>query len=264
MGSPCRPARVNYRRRRRNVSCPVEAIGGGLFRWCNDQVRKSAGLRITSGAAQSSAVRESTAPLWKIRLVKTALVVGGLFLVLWPAWLPDDIAYGTRAVTEDSVVEGLQWVLLLFSATFWWAASYSRPVTGPLYRFMAVGCLAGAFGEADRLWYDLTGVNVDWIFVILGGYALRLLLKNKKAVGAFVEEVTVGPAAGFLVSAFLMIYVLARALGAPLFWKATLGPRYDHAIPDTVQGYLELVACYLILVGTLGICGGPRKEEELP
>ena len=228
--------------------------------------RKKGGLGLANQArgGKLSAVPASAPALWKIRLLKTALVVGGLFLVLWPAWLPDNSVTGTRAVTEDSVVEGLQWVLLLAAAAFWWATSYSTGKTGPFYRLMAVGSLAGAFGEADRLWYELTSIRVDWVFLILGAYGAHLLIKNKAVFGTFIEEISAGPAAGFLASAFLMIYVLARALGSPVFWQATLGPRYHNSIPDTVQGYLELVACYLILIGTLGICGGPKREVDLP
>lgn len=198
-----------------------------------------------------------TSASWKKRLLILVLIILGSIAILFPAWIPED----ARVVTEDSAVEGLQWVLLLTAAAFWLGAARSAFKTGPFYRIMAALCLAGAFGEGDRLFEELFHIQVDYIFAVLALYVVVSFHRNRRRFPLFFTEITSQAAAGFFASALMMIYVLARALGSPLLWQATLGKRYHRDIPDTVQGYVELLACYLLLIGTLGICLRPRKHD---
>ena len=178
-------------------------------------------------------------------------------MILFPAWLPDH----PRLPTEESAVEGLQVALLLVAAAFWYGAARSARRTAPFYKIMAAASLAGAFGEGEAFFESSTRIPVEYIFGALGLYALILFLKNSKALGDFITEMTSHPAAGFIASAFMMIYVMGNFLGTPVLWKATLGEAYHPDIPDTVQGYLELLACYLLLLGTLNMCLSPRKDD---
>jgi len=194
---------------------------------------------------------------WKHRLLTTFLVVLGSILILFPAWLPDH----PRLPTEESTVEALQMALLFICAAFWIGASRSAGETGPFYQIMGLCALAGAFGEGDSLFEEMTNIPIAYVFGLLSLFTLILFVKHRKKFGPFIEELTSPPAAGFIASAFMMIYVLARFLGTPILWEAALGSAYHRDIPDTVQGYLELLACYLLLIGTLGLCLSTRKHD---
>ena len=68
--------------------------------------------------------------------------------------------------------------------------------------------------------------------------------------------------AGFIAAALLIIYVFNRVIGSRAFWKATLGADFSPAIPRTCKGYLELLACYLIFIGTLGLSITLARRRE--
>jgi hypothetical protein len=54
-------------------------------------------------------------------------------------------------------------------------------------------------------------------------------------------------------AALLILYVFNRVVGSRRFWRASLGDgAFSPEIPDICKGYLELLACYLIFVGTIG------------
>jgi len=194
---------------------------------------------------------------WKHRLLTTILVVAGSIAIFFPAWLPDSPALPT----EDGIVELLQLALLLAGAAFWFGASRPAGDIGPFYQVMGAIALASAIGESDGLIESSTGIKVEILYIPLGIFALLKIQRNRQHFGDFVQEFTSHPAAGFFGSAFMLIYVLARFLGAPFLWKATLGENYHPDIPTTVEGYLELLACYLLLVGTIGLCLAPRAHD---
>ena len=194
---------------------------------------------------------------WKQRLVTTALVVAGSIAIFFPAWLPDSPVLPT----EDGIVELLQLALLLAGAAFWFGASRPAGEIGAFYQVMGAIAIASAIGESDGLIESTTGIKVEILYVPLGLFAIFKIHKNRQHFGDFVHEFTSHPAAGFFGSAFMLIYVLARFLGAPYLWKATLGANYHPDIPQTVEGYLELLACYLLLVGTIGLCLAPRAHD---
>ncbi|MDC0188036.1 hypothetical protein OAJ05_02385, partial [Verrucomicrobia bacterium] len=84
---------------------------------------------------------------------------------------------------------------------------------------------------------------------------------HRKHLGAFINEFVSRPAAGFFASAFMLIFVLARFLGTSLLWKASLGENYHPDVPQTVEAYLELLASYLLLIGTIGLCLATRSHD---
>ncbi|MDA7506152.1 hypothetical protein N9A89_00220 [Akkermansiaceae bacterium] len=194
---------------------------------------------------------------WKARLVTAFLVILGSILILFPAWLPNH----PRLPTEESAVEALQIILLLASAAFWFGSSRSAGETGPFYKIMGAGGIAAALGEIDGLARSISNLPSWAIFVLPAIYILVLFFKNRRIFPAFYTEFSTHPAAGFFASAFIMIYVLARFLGTPLLWKAALEANYHPDIPETVQGYLELLACYLLFVGSIGLCLRDRKHD---
>lgn len=196
--------------------------------------------------------------IWKRRIIIALLIAAGSILILFPAWLPEH----TTLPTEESAVEGLQVFLLLIAAAFWFGAAKAAGRIGPFYKLMGLGGIAAALGETEGMAQAYLPFPFHYIFIPAAIYAAILFFKNQKYFPRFYSEFTAHPAAGFFASALIMIYVLARFLGTSVLWKATLDGNYHPDIPRTVEGYLELLACYLLLVGTIGLC--IREKEEDP
>ena len=194
---------------------------------------------------------------WKQPLVSTALVLAGCFAIFFPAWLPDK----PNLPTEEGIVEGLQLILLLATSAFWFGAARPAGKVGPFYQITGAITLGSALGEGDDLIEKTTHFAVEWFFIPLGIFALILFKNHKQHLRAFIGEIFSRPAAGFFASAFMLIFVLARFLGTSLLWKASLGENYHSDIPQTVEAYLELLASYLLLIGTMGLCLAPRSHD---
>lgn len=190
-------------------------------------------------------------------LLSTALVVAGSFAIFFPAWLPENPALPT----EEGIVEGLQLILLLATSAFWFGAALPAGQVGPFYQILGAVCLGSALGEADTLIERTTIIAVEWFYIPLGIFALLKFRKHRRHLGEFIDEFVSRPAAGFFASAFMLIFVLARFLGTPVLWKASLGDNYHRDVPTTVEAYLELLACYLLLIGTIGLCLAPRSHD---
>ena len=184
-------------------------------------------------------------------------MLAGSFAIFFPAWLPESPALPT----EEGIVEGLQFVLLLATSAFWFGAARTAAQIGPFYQIMGAISLGSALGEADTLIERTTIIAVEWFFIPLGLFALLKFQKHRRYFGEFLNEFVSRPAAGFFASAFMLIFVLARFLGTPVLWKASLGDNYHRDIPVVVEAYLELLACYLLLIGTIGLCLAPRSHD---
>jgi len=52
-------------------------------------------------------------------------------------------------------------------------------------------------------------------------------------------------------------------IGAPPFWQAALGDAFSPEIPRICKSYLELLACYFVFVGSLGLAITLGRREEL-
>lgn len=190
-------------------------------------------------------------------LISAALVVAGSFAIFFPAWLPETPALPT----EEGIVEGLQFVLFLATSAFWLGAARLAGEIGPFYQITGLICLGSALGEADALIEKTTHFPVEWFYIPLGLVAAIKFHKHRRAFSLFLNEVFSRPAAGFFASAFMLIFVLARFLGTSLLWKASLGDNYHSDVPVTVEAYLELLACYLLFIGTIGLCIAPRAHD---
>ncbi|MGJ8695526.1 MAG: hypothetical protein ACSHYF_04360 [Verrucomicrobiaceae bacterium] len=194
---------------------------------------------------------------WKRRIIIAALIIAGSIFVLFPAWLPNH----PTLPNEESAVEGMQVILLLASAAFWFGAAKSAGRVAPFYRVMGFGGIAAAVGEADALAESILHIPSKLLVIPAGIIVLVMIFRARKQFPRFYLEFSTHPAAGFFASAFIMIYVLARFLGTPYLWSATLGVHYHPDIPRTVESYLELLACYLLFVGTIGLCLRERSHD---
>ncbi len=177
--------------------------------------------------------------------------------ILFPAWLPDSPVLPA----EDGIVESLQVILLVATGAFWFGAARTALHLGPFYQIFGTLAIASAIGESQDSIQQTLNIHFSFLYIPLIIFALIKFFAHKKHLGAFIARLTSHPAAGFFASAFIMIYVLARFLGTSLLWKASLGDNYHSDIPLTVSAYLELLACYFLLIGTIGLCLTPQPHD---
>jgi hypothetical protein len=51
-------------------------------------------------------------------------------------------------------------------------------------------------------------------------------------------------------------------IGGPRFWQAALGKAYAPEIPMICKSYLELLACYFLFIGAIGLALTLARRPE--
>ena len=197
---------------------------------------------------------------WQGGLLKALLIAGGAVAILLPAWLPNQPA----APLSSGTVEFLQALLLAAAAAVMFGAQSHTGAYRPVARMLALGLVAALIGELEDFLSQFLGVRfpeVPVIAVVLLA-ALITALRHKRVVMHFFSTVGRHAGSGFIAAALLIIYVFNRIMGRPKFWQATLGDAYTPEVPKICSGYLELLACYLIFVGTLGFAISMTRRPE--
>lgn len=133
-------------------------------------------------------------------------------------------------------------------------------------RVLALGLAAALVGELEDFVSGILKWPFPdvWIIGVLIAAGLITVVRHRGVMIRFFETIGHHAGTGFIAAALLIIYVFNRIIGAPLFWEVSLGEAYSPEIPRICKSYLELLACYFIFVGTLGlaITLGRRKELE--
>jgi hypothetical protein len=189
-------------------------------------------------------------PSWKRMLVRAIMICAGSVAILLPAWLPNR----PSAPLESGTVELLQAALLTAAtAVMLGALSHAGPYR-PVCRMLAFALMAAVVGELE----DFISGILKWKFPeewLIGALLLAALvtgLRHRRITVRFFGTLGNHASSGLIGSAMLILYVFNRVVGSKRFWKAALGPAFSPEIPDICKGYLELLACYLIFVGTIG------------
>ena len=202
---------------------------------------------------------EKDRPNWVGTIVSTALVGLGSILVLFPAWLPRASTSGVDI--EDSAVELLQIALLLLSMAILLAAAAHAGRFRPIYQALAIGCLAAAIGESPWL-DDFLPFSQEWFLLPTLGSIFFLFVKNPRETLRFVGLSARQPASGFIAAAIIISYVFAEFFGSRHFWEASLEGEVPPGLPKICSAYLELLACYFILVGVIGFTLPLRRGRD--
>jgi hypothetical protein len=92
-----------------------------------------------------------------------------------------------------------------------------------------------------------------WVVALILLVALGITLRHRRVMVHFLATLGNHAGSGLIASALLIIYVFNRVIGGTAFWKATLGAAFTPEIPKICKSYLELLACYLIFIGALGL-----------
>lgn len=197
---------------------------------------------------------------WKKTLLRGLLICAGSVTILLPAWLPNR----PGAPLQRGTVELLQAGLLAASTVVMIGALAHAGSKRAVCRVMAFGLAAALVGELE----DFISGMMNWPFPdawVIGGLlfaALVTALRHKGVMLRFFETLGHHAGAGFIGAALLIIYVFNRVIATPQFWKASLGDAFSPEIPRICNSYLELLACYLIFVGSLGLAITIGRREE--
>jgi len=197
---------------------------------------------------------------WRGNLLKALLIAGGAIAILLPAWLPNK----PSAPLSSGTVELLQAVLLAAAAAVMFGAQSHTGMYRPVARMLGLGFVAALIGEMEDFLSEFLGIRFPEgpVIAVVLLVALVTALKHKRVVVHFFSTVGRHAGSGFIAAALLIIYVFNRIMGRPKFWQATLGDAFSPEVPQICSAYLELLACYLIFVGSLGFAISMTRRSE--
>jgi hypothetical protein len=190
------------------------------------------------------------------------MICAGSVAILLPAWLPNR----PNVPIERGTVELLQAFLLAAAAVVVFGAASHAGFYRPVCRVLGLGLIAAFVGEIEDFisgilgWKFPEGVVVGLILVV----ALITSLRHRKVMLYFIATLGNHAGSGLIAAALLIIYVFNRVIGSTAFWKASLGPAFSPTIPKICKSYLELLACYLIFIGALGLSITLARRKEHP
>ncbi len=198
---------------------------------------------------------------WSHTLVRATLICGGCVAILLPAWIPDR----SSAQLSRGTVELLQALLLAAAATVMLGSSPHAGPNRPVCRVLSLGLLIAFVGEIDDFVTDILGRSFPeaWIVALLLLVALISILRHRKIMLHFFSSLGNHAGSGLIGSALLILYVFNHVIGSSKFWRATLGAAFSPEVPRICKSYLELLACYLIFIGALGLSITLARRREL-
>lgn len=201
-------------------------------------------------------------PSWPRTLVRALFICGGAVAILLPAWLPNR----PEVPIERGTVELLQACLLAAAAVVMLGAASHAGVYRPVCRILALGFIAAFVGEIEDFVSGILGWKFPEAWFVAGILCVALVTaaRHRRVTVHFVATLGNHAGVGLIGSALLIIYVFNRVIGSAQFWKASLGPAFSPGIPRICRGYLELLACYLIFIGALGLSLTLARRRDNP
>lgn len=198
---------------------------------------------------------------WSHTLVRATLICGGCVAILLPAWIPDR----SSAQLSRGTVELLQALLLAAASAVMLGSSPHAGPNRPVCRVLSLGLLIAFVGEIDDFVTDILGRSFPeaWIVALLLLVALISILRHRKIMLHFFSTLGNHAGSGLIGSALLILYVFNHVIGSSKFWRATLGAAFTPEVPRICKSYLELLACYLIFIGALGLSITLARRREL-
>ncbi len=193
--------------------------------------------------------------------MRATLICGGCVAILLPAWIPDR----SSAQLSRGTVELLQALLLAAASAVMLGSSPHAGPNRPVCRVLSLGLLIAFVGEIDDFVTDILGRSFPeaWIVALLLLVALISILRHRKIMLHFFSTLGNHAGSGLIGSALLILYVFNHVIGSSKFWRATLGAAFTPEVPRICKSYLELLACYLIFIGALGLSITLARRREL-
>lgn len=199
-------------------------------------------------------------PSWSGTLLRLLMIAAGCLAILLPAWLPNR----PSVPIESGTVEMIQALLLAASAVVMFGACAHAGRYRPIARVLGLGFVAALVGEIE----DFVSGILGWSFPESALVAAILLvalitaLRHRHISIEFFSQLGRHAGAGLIAAALLINYVFNILIGSPNFWKAALGPAFSPDIPGICKGYLQLLACYLLFLGALGLSLTMARRKE--
>jgi hypothetical protein len=188
------------------------------------------------------------------------MICAGSVVILLPAWMPNR----PDGAIERGTVELMQaFLLAAAAAVMFGAASHAGPYR-PVCRVLGLGAVAAFVGEMEDFISGILGWKFPeaWVVGLILLVALIITLRHRRVMLFFLATLGNHAGSGLIASALLIIYVFNRVIGGTAFWKATLGAAFTPEIPKICKSYLELLACYLIFIGALGLSITLARRKE--
>ena len=193
-------------------------------------------------------------------LLRILLISAGCVAILLPAWLPNR----PNIPIERGTVEMIQAVLLAVSAVIMFGASSHAGRYRPMSRVLGLGFLAAVVGEIEDFVSGILNWSFParWLIGLILLIALITLWRHRRSAVDFFSKLGRHAGAGLIAAALLINYAFNLVIGSEQFWKAALGEAFSSEIPVICKGYLELLACYLLFVGALGLSLTMARRSE--
>lgn len=211
-------------------------------------------------AVSGSSLKLQRKSSWSSTLLRTAMICAGCVAILLPAWLPNR----PKVPIERGTVELLQALLLAASAAIIMGASSHAGHNRPVCRVMACCLIAAFVGEIEDFVSGILGWKFPegWCVGAIVLVALITIFRHRRVMVHFFSTLGNHAGSGLIGAALLILYVFNRVIGSSKFWKATLGSDFSPEIPKICKSYLELLGCYLIFIGVLGLSITMARRRE--
>lgn len=156
---------------------------------------------------------------------------------------------------ERGTVEFLQAALLAAAAVMMFGAMPHAGAARPVCRVLGLGFFAAFVGEIEDLVSGVMKIQFPegWVIGVLVAAAFYSAVKHRRVMVRFFATLGNHAGAGMIASALLILYVFNRVIARQAFWKAALGDAFSKEVPVICKSYLELLACYLMFIGALGL-----------
>lgn len=199
---------------------------------------------------------------WSRVIVRTTLICGGCVAILLPAWLPNR----PTVPIEQGTVEFLQAALLAAAAAVILGALPHAGYNKPVCRVIALGLIAAFVGEIEDFVSGILQKRFPEALVVglILLVAVITALRHRKVMLHFFSTLGNHAGSGLIGSALLIMYVFNRVIGSQKFWKATLGADFSPQVPRICRSYLELLGCYLVFIGILGLSITLARRKDVP
>jgi len=197
---------------------------------------------------------------WLRTVVRGTLICAGSLAILLPAWLPNR----PSAPLGQGTVALLQALLLSAASAVFFGATTHAGRNRPVCRILGLGLLSAVFGKVEDFASLILGrpFPENWVVGAILSVALITGIRHRRVVVQFVGTVGTHAGSGLIAAALLILYVFDRVIGKPRFWQAALGTAYAPEIPRICKSYLDLLACYLLFIGAIGLALTLARRED--
>ena len=195
-------------------------------------------------------------------MVRGLLICAGSLAILLPAWLPNrpsaPLGHGTVAL--------LQALLLAAAAAVFFGASAHAGSHRPVCRILGLGLAAAVMGRVEDFASLIMGrpFPENWVVGAILLVALVTALRHRRVVLQFVGTLGHHAGSGLIAAALLILYVFDKVIGRHQFWQAALGTAFTPEVPRICRSYLDLLACYLLFIGSIGLALTLARREDPP